>query len=176
MASAKNDALRERTVEGPVNLYDKQRCQGTAANKATAARLSGHSYNILSNGRRDEVYLQELRNDDHYIDRNNQATEDWWPRRRKFAARQPENAVGKAMQGHPLPHPKVADRSARRQEIKLAQIENHQNFSDFQKRRKEFRPDHSPERRWNLNDAAGSVRIIILFPVRIFRRSAYVIR
>ena len=50
-------------------------------------------------------------------------------------------------------HPKVADKEARKVEMNLAQIENFQNFGEFQKRRYEMRPDGSPRPdRRNLND------------------------
>ena len=50
MASAANDALCERTVEGSVNYYDNQNCKGTSNEKAIAARLGSMTYNIMSNG------------------------------------------------------------------------------------------------------------------------------
>lgn len=51
MASAKNDSLCQRTVEGSVNYYDNQTCKGTANEKAIAARLGSMTYNIMSNGK-----------------------------------------------------------------------------------------------------------------------------
>ena len=41
-------------------------------------------------------------------------------------------------------HPKVQNAEALRMEHQLAQMENYQNFSDYQRRRKEFRPDETP--------------------------------
>lgn len=84
MASAKNDALRERTLEGSLNYYDEQRCVGTANDKAIAARLGGHNWNIVNNGEKDEIYLRQLRNSDHFVDKNNRTTNKWFQRKRCF--------------------------------------------------------------------------------------------
>jgi len=149
MASAKNDALRARTVEGSINLYDDQKTIGTAADKAIAARLSGYNYNILSNKEKDEVYLRELRCGDHYVDKNNRATQAWWDRRRKFPRDQRE-PIRVAMQSVE-DHPKVREREARRLELQLVQAEHAQDFGSFQKRRRDFRPP-TPPRRYCLND------------------------
>eukprot|EP00439_Symbiodinium_sp_Y106_P037678 s4088_g4.t1 len=43
MASVRNDALHKRVVEGSYNFYDNHQGCGTAADKALAARLGGHS-------------------------------------------------------------------------------------------------------------------------------------
>jgi len=49
MASAKNDALLARTVDGSLNIYDGGKSIGTACDKGLAARLGGCSYNIINN-------------------------------------------------------------------------------------------------------------------------------
>ncbi|CAD7940710.1 unnamed protein product [Amoebophrya sp. A25] len=151
MASAKNDALRERTLEGTLNYYDEQRCVGTANDKAIAARLGGHNWNIISNGESDEIYLRQLRNNDHYVDKNNRTTNKFMQRKRQFP-RDPREPVKNSMTMLD-DHPKVADKECRRLESHLAQLENHQSFGDFQRRRHELRPGGSPRpNRRNLTD------------------------
>jgi len=155
MASAKNDALRVRTVEGSVNLYDNQECIGTAADKAIAGMLSGFKYNILSNKERDEVYLRELRSGNHYIDRKNRATNEWWDRRRKYTRdqREPIRTCLQSVEDHP----KVEEQLQRRLESQLIQTENYQDFGEFQKRRRELRPA-TPPKRYTLDDKKRKLR------------------
>lgn len=74
MASVRNDALHKRVVEGSYNFYDNHQGCGTATDKALAARLGGHSYNILSGKDRDEIYFRNLRHDEHYIDKKGRHT------------------------------------------------------------------------------------------------------
>lgn len=126
-----------------MNLYDDQKCIGTAADKSIAARLSGFTYNILSNKEKDEVYLKELRCNDHYVDHKNRATQNWWDRRRKYPRDQRE-PVRMCMQSVE-DHPKVEERRARREEIRLAQIEHPQDFGEWQNRRREYRPITPPK-------------------------------
>ena len=53
----------------------------------------------------------------------------------------------------PDDHPKVMEAESRRFELQLAQAENPQNFSDFNRRRLELRPGASPRpNRRNIND------------------------
>eukprot|EP00392_Amoebophrya_sp_AT5.2_P003675 g3680.t1 len=155
MASAKNDALRERTLEGSLNYYDEQRCVGTANDKAIAARLGGHNWNIMNNGEKDEIYLRQLRNSDHFVDKNNRTTNKWFQRKRCFP-RDPREPVKHCMTSLD-DHPKVADKECRRLELHLSQLENHQNFGDFQRRRHELRPNGSPRpNRRNLTDVSAA--------------------
>lgn len=133
MASAKNDAQLGRTVEGTINYYDNHKCWGTAGDKALAARLGGHSYNILNNHDRDEIYLRNLRHDDHCIDRKGRSTKHMFEgRRRKFAIDE-RNHVKECLAG-PDEHPRGRQFEQRRTEVNLAQIENSQSWAGFQNR------------------------------------------
>lgn len=135
MASRRNDLLRELTVEGPVNLYDNQMCKGTASKKGLAARLGGHRYNILTNDAKDEIYLRELRNDDHFIDRKNRHTRHFvGDRKRKF--RKLPVGTGPMWESLKCPedHPRVRDMEERRTQVQLAQTENSRNFGAFKGR------------------------------------------
>lgn len=71
-------------MEGTLNLYDEQRCVGTANDKAIASRLGGFKYNILNNGEKEEIYMRHLRNDDHYINIKGETTNKWFDRKRKY--------------------------------------------------------------------------------------------
>ena len=138
MASLKNDQLRERTVEGSLNYYDEHRCIGTANDKAIAARLGGHSYNIISNGAKDEIYMRHLRHTDHYLDDKNKATNKWWGRLKKFPELKAEEAIRRPVERCltlPEDHPKVKRKEALREQVQLAQAENPQNWALFQDRR-----------------------------------------
>lgn len=148
MASKKNDELRARTVEGPVNLYDEQKCMGTAGDKAIASRLGGHNYNIISNKSKDEIYMMNLRHDDHFVDGRNNATKHFFQRRRKFPGK--VDLMFSCME-MPEPHPKGMYREQRRTELQLAQTENFQDFGAYQRRRHELRP-YTPEKRRTLDD------------------------
>jgi len=156
MASRKNDELRARTVSGSVNLYDEQKCLGTAEDKAIAARLGGHNYNILNNQSRDEIYLTNLRHDDHFVDRKNYHTRHFvGARRRKYddggalyeatVRSDPRKMMWECLKC-PEEHPRVVEKGNLHLEHKMAQIENHQDFAAFQRRRLDFRPPTGDKR------------------------------
>lgn len=146
MASAKNDQLLERTVEGPLNYYDKHRGCGTATDKGLAARMGGHSYNIISNDERHEIYFREMRHDDHFIDKKGRHTEHMMgPRRRKFAG--DERQLMRGCLSAPAPHAREEAQANRRVELQVAQIENSHSYAGFQDRCKaSFFPPPPPKR------------------------------
>lgn len=148
MASKKNDELRARTVEGSVNLYDDQKCIGTANDKAIAARLGGHNYNIVNNQARDEIYMPQLRHDDHFVDARNNATNHFFQRRRKYPRK-----VDLMFDYMRLPegHPKEAMKQEWRTELQLVQTENFQDYGAYQRKRHQMRPP-TPERRRTLDE------------------------
>lgn len=146
MSSNKNDILNTRTVTGSVNLYDEQKCIGTALDKTLSSAVGGHSYNIIN--QREELYFPNLRHDAHFVDRNNVTTMQWWDRRRKYP--QDPRGLMKLSLSNPAEHPKVAEREQRRQEHRLAQMENPQDWRGFQARRRMMRPE-TPEARRTLN-------------------------
>mmetsp|Transcript_22030 Transcript_22030/g.41499 ORF Transcript_22030/g.41499 Transcript_22030/m.41499 type:complete len:306 (+) Transcript_22030:54-971(+) len=133
MASHKNDTLAKRTVEGSYNFYDNHKGCGTAADKALAARLGGHSYNILSNQDRDEIYLRQLRHDEHYIDKKGRHTAAFFgARRRKYAPDERQHIRDcLTLQDN---HPREKFIPQRRAEVQLAQIENSGSWAGFQNR------------------------------------------
>jgi len=133
MASKRNDALREVTVEGSVNFYDGQKSFGTATDKGLASRLGGHSYNILSNESKDEIYLNNLRNDCHFVDKKGRHTRHLFgDRKRKFATDE-RNLVSGCLRG-PADHPRERAMRQQRVETQLAQMENFQSYGSYQER------------------------------------------
>mmetsp|Transcript_57802 Transcript_57802/g.152076 ORF Transcript_57802/g.152076 Transcript_57802/m.152076 type:complete len:312 (-) Transcript_57802:100-1035(-) len=133
MASAKNDALLARTVEGSLNIYDQGKCIGTAADKGLAARQGGCSYNIVNNDDKHERYFKELRPSEHFVDDKNRHTKHFvGPRRRKFAV--DERNLVKACLTVPDDHPRARGQEQRRVQTQLAQIENATDYGGFQDR------------------------------------------
>lgn len=133
MASRKNDLMLDKTVEGSVNYYDNHKCCGTATDKGLAARLGGHSYNILNNQDRDEIYFPNMRHDQHFLDKKGRHTQHMFgDRRRKFGVDE-RNLVGKCLRA-PRGHQRETAMDQRRQELQLAQMENPQSYGEFQSR------------------------------------------
>jgi len=147
MTSTKNDQLRIRTVEGSLNFYDNQKSIGTAADKAIASRLGNYRYNIINNTTKDEIYLRELRPENHYVDHKNRVTNEWWDRKRKYPRDQRE-PVRMCMQSVE-DHPKLEENRLRREELRMAQIENPNRFGDFQIARRAKRA-HTPPKIYTL--------------------------
>lgn len=162
MASRKNDELRARTVSGSVNLYDNQKCLGTAEDKAIAARLGGHNYNIINNQTRDEIYLTNLRHDDHFVNKDNHHTRHLMgARRRKYndggdlytvSVRNDGRSMMWDVMKCPDEHPRILEKGDFRMEQAMNQIENWQDFGAFQRRRADFRP-RTGDKRYTLNNA-----------------------
>lgn len=151
MASRKNDLMLERTVEGPVNYYDGHKCWGTATDKGLASRLGGHKYNIISNSDKDEVYLRNLRNDQHFLDKKGRHTIHLFgDRRRKFTVDE-RDLVGKCIR-HPDSHPREEAVAQRRVEVQLAQIENATNYGDYQRRCQSSLFSQTGEKRRNVHN------------------------
>lgn len=151
MASRKNDLMLERTVDGPVNYYDNLRCHGTATDKGLAARVGGHSYNIISNQDKDEVYFKHLRHDTHFLDKKGRHTIHFvGPRKRKFDIDE-RNLVGKCMRA-PEAHPREDAAMQRRLELQLSQIENSTSYGDFQRRCQTSLFPQSPSKRYSVHN------------------------
>mmetsp|Transcript_34616 Transcript_34616/g.104471 ORF Transcript_34616/g.104471 Transcript_34616/m.104471 type:complete len:306 (-) Transcript_34616:69-986(-) len=133
MASHKNDRMLARNVEGSVNLYHGQMVQATAADRGLAERLGGHGYNILSNSDQHEVYLRDLRPQEHFVDHKGRHTAHLFgARRRKFAGDE-RSLLSRTLQ-HPDAHPREGALAQQRLETQLAQMENSQSYGSFQAR------------------------------------------
>jgi hypothetical protein len=146
MASKKNDALRERTVEGPLNYYDGHACKLTASDKGLAARLGGQRYNILN--QQDEHYFADVRSDDHYVNRDGHHTTHFFGggRKRKFGERVRDSSLVRTSLLCPAAHPRERALEQRRVELQLAQTEHCQSWSGFQNRAGQLFPPRPPKR------------------------------
>lgn len=145
MASKKNDLEMGRTVEGSFNYYDGQRGYGTANDKGLAARLGGHSYNILSNKDEHEIYHLSLRHDDHYVGSKGRHTIHLMGARRQKFPVDERDLVRKCLSA-PDDHPRKRALEQRRTETQLAQVENHGNYSSYQERCKDLFGTPVPKR------------------------------
>lgn len=150
MASKRNDALLERTVEGSINYYDGHKGKGTATDKGLAARLGGHNYNIITGSGRDEIYFRNLRNGDHFLDHKGRATSHFMGERRRKFAQDDRNLVGECLRMQEE-HPRVDLQAQRRTELQLAQMENHQSWRGFQERQDHLFPP-SPAKRYSIHN------------------------
>jgi len=151
MASRKNDLMLDRTVDGSVNYYDNHRCQGTATDKGLAARCGGHSYNIINNQDKDEIYHLKLRHDTHFLDKKGRSTIHFvGPRKRRFDIDE-RNLVGKCLTA-PDCHPREDARYQRRLELQLAQIENATNYGEFQRRCQVSMFPQPPAKRYSIHN------------------------
>eukprot|EP00438_Fugacium_kawagutii_P021243 Skav207764 [mRNA] locus=scaffold2087:77577:86109:- [translate_table: standard] len=151
MASVKNDALLKRTVEGSLNYYDNHMGCGTAADKAIAARLGGHSYNILSNQDRHEIYMRELRNNYHFLDRKGRHTAAFFGARRRKFAPHPWQEIRECVTLQDS-HPRDNLAAEKRAEVQLAQIENSTSFAGYQHRMQQMGQQTQPKRYSISND------------------------
>jgi hypothetical protein len=64
--------------------YDGHRTVCTLEDKAIAARLGGHSWNIINNKDEHEIYLRHARNDHHYINDKGQTSSDWFHKKKRI--------------------------------------------------------------------------------------------
>lgn len=144
MSSHKNDRLLARTVEGSLNYYDGHKGCATAADKGLAARLGGHSYNIINNSDRDEIYFGNLRHAEHFVDhkKGHHTVHLMGPRRRKFG--HDERGLMANTLAHPAEHSRDQAVAQRRAETQLVQMENSHSFGGFQNRMQSSicPPDH----------------------------------
>lgn len=152
MASAKNDALLTRTVEGSINLYDGGKSIGTAQDKGLAARQGGCSYNIINNDDRHEKYFKELRPGEHFVDNKNRHTRHFvGPRKRKFAT--DERNLVRACLTVPEPHAREKGQDMLRKQTQLAQLENFQDYGAFQNRCSDHLFNPAPPKRYSINNS-----------------------
>jgi hypothetical protein len=141
MASRQNDMLNERTLDGTVNLYDSGLSRGTATEKGLAARMGGHTWNIITGSDKHEAYFAQVRNPRHPLFLGDQ--------RRKVPV-DPRGMVKTCLTA-PDAHPRHVAMDQRRKEIQLAQTENSFSYKGFQDRCRQLFPDH-PAKKYSLED------------------------
>jgi hypothetical protein len=154
MASKKNDDLNEFCVNGSINYYDKHRSKCTAEDKKLASMMGSCGWNIVTNKEEHEVYFRNARNPDHFVDDGNQATADWWNRKRRV--RRPgsdeTSVLDSRMTVQTLTCPptagKIAEKDRQRTMKSLCQNEAPLDFGRFTARKAEMMPS-TPEKNWN---------------------------
>lgn len=65
--------------------YDGHRTICTLEDKALAARLGGHSWNIINNSDKHEIYLPHARSSEHYVDDKGNTTSAWLDRKKRVS-------------------------------------------------------------------------------------------
>jgi len=150
MATYKNDALLKRNIEGSFNYYDWHKGIGTAGDKGIASRLGGHSYNIISGQDRHEIYMPELRHNEHFVDKKGRHTAHFFgPRRRKFE--QDERKLVPDCFTMQADHPREQIVADMRTQKGLAQLENPQSFKAYKERTESMFGTPAPKRH-TIND------------------------
>mmetsp|Transcript_5658 Transcript_5658/g.9752 ORF Transcript_5658/g.9752 Transcript_5658/m.9752 type:complete len:322 (+) Transcript_5658:93-1058(+) len=69
-------------MQQQLNHYDGHRTLCTADEKAVAARIGGHTWNIISNDEKHEIYMREARNPDHFLDKDGKGSSCWFDRKK----------------------------------------------------------------------------------------------
>eukprot|EP00933_Yihiella_yeosuensis_P051421 TRINITY_DN49350_c0_g1_i1.p1 TRINITY_DN49350_c0_g1~~TRINITY_DN49350_c0_g1_i1.p1 ORF type:complete len:349 (+),score=33.94 TRINITY_DN49350_c0_g1_i1:82-1128(+) len=70
-------------MNSTLNHYDGHRTICTLEDKAIAARLSGHTWNIINNKDEHEIYLRHARSDEHYVDEKGNTSSAWIEKKKR---------------------------------------------------------------------------------------------
>jgi len=151
MASKLNDDLHEYTVNGSINYYDKHRSKCTAEDKNLASMIGSCGWNIISNRDEHELYFRNARNPDHFVDAGNQATSEWWMRKKRV--RRPGSDMTHILDSRltvqtltcPPTAGKVAEKDRQRTMKQLCQAEAPLDYARYAKRKAEVTP-RTPEK------------------------------
>jgi len=154
MASKRNDELNEFTVNGSINHYDKHRSRCTAEDKKLASLMGSCGWNIVTNKEEHEVYFRNARNPDHFVDDGNQATGEWWMRKRRV--RRPgsdeTHPLDSRLTVQTLTCPPTAGKTAAKDQQRtmkqLCQAEAPLDYGRYSARKAEITP-RTPEKNWN---------------------------
>jgi len=126
----------DRTSDGSINFYDGGKSRGTACDKGLAARMGGHTWNIINGEDKTEVYFCGLRNPEHPFFLGDA--------RAKFPV-DPRSLVKTCLRA-PDSHPRHEAMHQRRKEVQMAQTENSFSYRGFQNRCSELFPASPPKR------------------------------
>jgi len=125
----------------PLNHYDRHRTLCTCDVKKTASIISGHTWNILNHSSKDEVYLMDARNPDHFIDNTGNNTSHWFEKKRRIDSDGDgviqcldSSNVQEVMRGPPDTG-KEASYLRQRQSRQLRQAEHPRDYGQFSARR-----------------------------------------
>jgi len=147
--------MMERTVEGCLNYYDNHRSLGTATEKGLAARMGGHSYNIVNGQDKHEIYFRNLRHDEHFLDKKGRATHHFMGARKRRFERD-ERGMMEGCFRSPGDHPRVEALGQMRQDVQLAQMENSTSWRGFQDRYRSGLIHCPKEKRYSIQNRAYS--------------------
>mmetsp|Transcript_52788 Transcript_52788/g.123463 ORF Transcript_52788/g.123463 Transcript_52788/m.123463 type:complete len:326 (-) Transcript_52788:92-1069(-) len=112
-------------MQQQLHHYDGHRTLCTADEKAVAARIGGHTWNIISNDEKHEIYMRESRNPDHFLDKEGRGSSCWFDRKRLVLAETGEvvRASGSAAMASTLKCPTSdAKDSARRRKMAMQHL------------------------------------------------------
>jgi hypothetical protein len=145
MASRRHDNLLDRNLDGSVNLYDRGKSTGTACEKGLAARIGGHTWNILNNDDANEAYFAQVRNPEHPFFLGDRKTKYFFPHQIPSYPADPRGLMFRSLEG-PAPHRREDAIQQRRREVQLAQIENSGSYRGFQNRCSQMFAPNPPKR------------------------------
>eukprot|EP00439_Symbiodinium_sp_Y106_P077180 s315_g16.t1 len=140
--------------------YDGHKTICTPEDKGVAGRLGGHTWNILTNSDKHELYLTQARSRDHYINDKGEITSVWFDRRRRVphSVRGLEGANWSANVKESLlcpgtpPKPGPPSKAPRNQ---LLQASAPRDFALYTARRREVVPP-TPEHSGHLDRTLGT--------------------
>jgi len=143
-----------------LHSYDRHRTICTAEDKATASRLGGHSWNIISNNEQDEIYLRHARSSDHYVNNAGETTSVWFDRRCRIphpmGGLEGSNWSANVRESLRCPAtPQRSDHGKVRSQQLLLQAAAPRDYALFSARRKEILPQ-TPIRPGHLERTLGS--------------------
>mmetsp|Transcript_6152 Transcript_6152/g.19366 ORF Transcript_6152/g.19366 Transcript_6152/m.19366 type:complete len:317 (+) Transcript_6152:52-1002(+) len=141
----------------PKNFYDRHRVHCTCDERLQASRLSGHTWNIITNKDDHEVYLREIRNSDHFVDEKGNATSHWIQQKKRADvdhARVSDN-IGRVMTC-PGTAGKEAAHLRARQHKQLCQAMDPSDFGAYSARRSASQAPPTPRRGGALDRTAPS--------------------
>lgn len=76
-------SVAENSQQLTINDYAHHTVKCNCEDRGVGARIAGHTWNILSNADDTEVYMQHVRNKEHFVTDDNVATRAWWARKKR---------------------------------------------------------------------------------------------
>jgi len=145
-------SVAENAEQLTINHYAHHRVKCNCEDKGIAARLAGHSWNILTNADDTEVYMQDVRNKEHFVTDDNVATSAWWARKKRCNRKGPDDTthyLDSRTMDRSLKCPPTAGREAarlhKREIVQLCQSSAPVDYGLFSTRKAEATP-RTPEK------------------------------
>jgi len=145
-----------------LNHYDGHRTVCTLEDKAIAARLGGHSWNIVNNSEQHEIYLPHARSSEHYVNKKGETTSEWFEKKKRVPHTRGGEGADASWSGDitrvlTVPRTPQAAGPAREKVKQLCQASAPQDYAVYSARRKEVMPS-TPERPGHLERTLGENR------------------